>query len=341
MTPHINRDRVIYAALAILFFIGGAYTWKILRTGSLVSSFDPSTAEDIMSATQTPIVMVGETAITGEDLSWEYGLQTEGIQRGDDMTPIPDLGIAPEKELLSLRERLLSDIIERKLLYQFVEQDTSFDIANPRRYNTCLNEWRETIERKELPTLLQGAKNQERLKSRLCEQAILTQYLKERVSTRAKVSESEISEFYKNHREDLVKPERVLLRHILVKEEQLANDIKAKLTPGNFAALAREHSMSPEAAQGGLMGPFGRHDLPQTFDVAFAMGPGQISEVLKSPNGHHIIYVERRYAREEPSFADAHERIRDILLAKQSETEYQKWVERAMKAVSIRTPRTP
>jgi parvulin-like peptidyl-prolyl isomerase len=331
---------VIYAVLAVICFAAGAYTFKIMRTGSTITSLDGQTSPT-RGLGHLPIIMVGETAITGEDLDWEYGLQTEGIMKTEQMTPIPDLGDSQEKTLLPLRERLLSDLIERKLLYQFIEQDSHFDIARANRYVDCLADWKETISRKDLPPLLSGADNQERLKSRLCEQSILTQYLRERVFPRAKASDAEIAAYYKDHREALIKPERVLIRHILIKDEDAANEVHARLNGSNFPSLAKETSTSPEAEQGGLMGPFGRHELPSTFDVAFSMVPGQISEVLKSQSGHHIIYLEKRWSREEPSLAEATERVRKILLAKKQESEYQQWVERAMKAISIRTPRTP
>jgi hypothetical protein len=67
----------------------------------------------------------------------------------------------------------------------------------------------------------------------------------------------------------------------------------------DFAALARQHSQDGTREQGGDLGYFGRGRMVAPFEeAAFALRPGQVSDVVESPFGYHVIKVEDR--REQP-----------------------------------------
>src|ERR1043166_5280570 len=78
-----------------------------------------------------------------------------------------------------------------------------------------------------------------------------------------------------------------------------AESVRAQLTPANFAAMARRYSADPGSAQrGGDLGPFNRGDMVKPFgDAVAALRPGQISTLVESQFGYHIIM--------RPTYADA------------------------------------
>lgn len=68
-------------------------------------------------------------------------------------------------------------------------------------------------------------------------------------------------------------------------------DLQQKLAQGqDFAALARQHSDCPSAAQGGDLGFFGRGQMVPEFETAaFGMQPGQVSDVIETAFGYHLV----------------------------------------------------
>ncbi|MRX71464.1 peptidylprolyl isomerase PrsA [Bacillus lacus] len=81
--------------------------------------------------------------------------------------------------------------------------------------------------------------------------------------------------------------------HILVDDEETANEVKQKLDDGgDFAELAQEYSKDGSAQNGGDLGWFGKDRMVKEFeDAAFSLKEGEISAPVKSEFGFHIIQV--------------------------------------------------
>ncbi len=86
-------------------------------------------------------------------------------------------------------------------------------------------------------------------------------------------------------------PNEVHCAHILVKTEREANEVLERLRRGeNFANIAKEISLCPSKKRGGDLGTFGRGKLVKEFEkAAFALQKGQISPIIKTQFGYHII----------------------------------------------------
>jgi len=124
--------------------------------------------------------------------------------------------------------------------------------------------------------------------------------------------------------------EQVHARHILVDTEDKAQALLAQLQNGaDFAALAREHSLDvPTRDNGGDLGwfPRGLLLLPEVEEAAFALAPGQISPVVKSEFGYHIIQVLER---------DPQRPLGDEVLAEMRNRAFQRWLEELRAAADI------
>src|SRR3974390_1262405 len=93
-------------------------------------------------------------------------------------------------------------------------------------------------------------------------------------------------------------------RHILVSTEDEAKAIEAELKKGaDFAALAKQKSKDPGAADGGDLGYFTKDQMvPEFAEVAFKLDKGQISDPVKTQFGWHIIKIEDKRVKPTPTF---------------------------------------
>ena len=109
--------------------------------------------------------------------------------------------------------------------------------------------------------------------------------------------------------------EEVHARHILVPTEDEAKAILAQLKGGaDFAALAKEKSKDPGAAEGGDLGYFTKEQMvPEFSEVAFKLGKGQLSDPVKTQFGWHIIKVEDKRTRPTPTFEQVKPQIENYV----------------------------
>jgi parvulin-like peptidyl-prolyl isomerase len=84
---------------------------------------------------------------------------------------------------------------------------------------------------------------------------------------------------------------KVHCAHILVKTEKEVNQILERLKKGEkFSAIAKDVSLCPSKKRGGDLGTFGRGQMVKEFETAaFALDKGQISGIVKTQFGYHII----------------------------------------------------
>jgi peptidyl-prolyl cis-trans isomerase C len=136
------------------------------------------------------------------------------------------------------------------------------------------------------------------------------------IADKVAVKPEQVTDFYAKNPDQFKQPERVRASHILItvpkgadaaakdaartKATGILKDVKAGK---DFAALAKEHSQDPGSAQnGGDLGFFQQGQMVGPFnDVAFKLAPGQISDLVETEFGFHIIKVaEKQAARTVP-----------------------------------------
>lgn len=127
----------------------------------------------------------------------------------------------------------------------------------------------------------------------------------ENLAHQVAVSDDEIAAYYKEHANQYVQPEKRQASHILISmaatasaaEKTAAMDKarkvlqEVKLNPGKFVELAKQYSQDTgSAANGGDLGFFGRGAMEKPLeDAAFSMSEGEISDLVQSDFGYHII----------------------------------------------------
>lgn len=138
------------------------------------------------------------------------------------------------------------------------------------------------------------------------------------------VSEEEIAQYFKEHSEELGRPEEVRASHILVATEDEAKQIVAALAGGaDFAQLAAEKSQDPGSKErGGDLGFFTRGEMiPEFEEAAFATKPGELSAPVQSQFGWHVIKVAEHNAAVPATLDGVREQIRELLLKQKTKRE--------------------
>jgi peptidyl-prolyl cis-trans isomerase C len=132
---------------------------------------------------------------------------------------------------------------------------------------------------------------------------------------KASLSEDAERKVYDEAVKQVKNEEEVHARHILVPSEDEAKAILAQLKGGaDFAALAKEKSKDPGAAEGGDLGYFTKEQMvPEFAEVAFKLGKGQLSDPVKTQFGWHVIKVEDKRIRPTPTFEQVKPQIENYV----------------------------
>ena len=125
---------------------------------------------------------------------------------------------------------------------------------------------------------------------------VMARLLKDEVEDAVKVSEEEISKYYMANQGKFTTQETLRASHILVRSEEDANDVLVELSNGrNFEDLARARSIDPTSEIGGDIGFFTKNQLvPEFEEECFNMNVGQISGIVKTKFGYHVIKLTEK-----------------------------------------------
>lgn len=162
------------------------------------------------------------------------------------------------------------------------------------------------------------AERMEDLRKRL----IVETYLKKKVETDAKISDADLKKFYDENKDKFKAGEQVKASHILVKSEKEAQDILVQLKGGaQFDELAKKFSTDSTASKGGDLGWFSKGAMVPEFDkVAFSLKEGEVSGIVKTQFGFHLIKLTGKRPAGIAPFEEVREQIKaNLLPTKQQE----------------------
>ncbi len=150
---------------------------------------------------------------------------------------------------------------------------------------------------------------------------------------RVQVSDREVEDYYEINLDQYKVPEKIRARHILIKTDpsdtsaqlsekrKKAEKILAEAKSGtDFAELARKHSQDATASDGGDLGYFARGEMIGPFEkAAFALKPGEISPVVKTRFGFHIIKLEDRQEARTIPLEEVRDKIKQAVLKQKAQ----------------------
>ncbi len=233
--------------------------------------------------------------------------------------------LAPEARDPDSRSAIFEEfVIEQLLVQAAVRERIELSDEELRLYE---QEWRKSgeISESEPP----------RLRDYLRAQKLIRQ----KISQQVQVKKEEMERYYADHKVDFVVDDQAHVLEILVDDEKIAREIRARLRPrdfGSFRQLARQHSAGLSARDGGDLGTFERGQLPEEFERAiFALKPGGISQVFRSQHGYHIFMLEEFIPRHPQEFHEVQEQIFENLLGEREREATDRYLAQLKKQASI------
>ncbi len=264
------------------------------------------------------VAVVNKEVITQYELAERQNRIRKDLQRRG--TPFPDSGeIEPQVlERLIIEKVQLQFARETALRVDDLELDRTVSrVAEGNKLS--LTAFRQTLERDAIPFDV--------FREELRSEILITRLREREVTSKITVSEGEIETFLLEQSERKGIATEYNVAHILVRvperasPEQLdtrrarAEEVIKRLRDGvDFAQLAAAYSDAPDALQGGVMGWRSQERMPELFAEALTkLKPGDISNVLRSPAGFHVLkLIELRGAGAPQLVEQAH--VRHILV---------------------------
>ena len=264
-------------------------------------------------ASKEKVAVVNGAIITQGDFDREIiGIRQKMLSKG---TPLS------ESQLSKIRYQVLESLINRELLYQ-ESLKKGIDVKEEvieKEFNVFKRRFPGDEQFKS--ALQKAGLSVDALKAQIRRGVIIQQYVNKYFYQKVEVSPEDTKEYYDGHRDLFKQPEQVRASHILIKVDPQAKtsekvaarkkikEIEMKIKKGeNFNTLASKLSEGPSSAKGGDLGYFKRGQMVPSFDkAAFGLKPGEVSDIVETMFGYHLIKVTDKKAE----FTVAYEQVKE------------------------------
>ena len=296
----------------------GRWLWSLVTASAVVSIALLALALEKQPSEGT-IAVVNGLVITQEDFDREMSrVQRQLLNMGKHLN---------DSQMPGIKKGVLENLINHELLFQETQRKgIKIDEAT-------INEQVMTLKKRfpseaEFKSALTKANLSEvAIKNQIARGLAIEQLIGTYVTKKATVSGQEIKAFYEDHPDLFKQPEQVRASHILIKVEPQVDEsqkatarkrieeIQQRLQKGeDFAALAQEFSQCPSSAKGGDLGYFRRGQMVKPFEEAtFALKPGEVSDVVETKFGYHLIKVIEKKPETAIAFEDIKDRLEQYL----------------------------
>jgi peptidyl-prolyl cis-trans isomerase C len=317
----------------------------ILKAITLMTMLLACIASDALSQTEnTPaatVVIVNDIPITEADVTLEIKrilFQAKAMQKPLDQSMV-----------LSMRDKVIDSLINRELLYQ--QSKKKGITTDETDIDNSIDQIKQRLEAGQSfeSLLAEMGIAIETMRTQVGQASAIQKLLEVEVYPQAMVSEKDSRIFFENNPQYFKKPEEVKASHILIQvapdasdEEKLAarkkiEDIQKKIEAGDdFADLARQYSEGPSNVNGGDLGYFDRRKMVKPFaDTAFDLKPGQVSNIVETRFGFHLIKVYDKRAKSAYVFEDIKDRLGELLQQQKMQEETVRYLEGLRKTATI------
>jgi len=317
--------------------------WKVLVVIMLTAV--PLSAEekkaDEKKVADDKIAVVNGTVISRED----FNRMIDPIQKRMEMQ-----GSEQDKARLpEIRKNVLENLVNRELLLQEgkksgVKLDDAAvvkQMADVKKQFPSEAEFGAMMKRMNM--------TEESFKVRLTQDMTIQEFIDKQFAAKVKISDEESKAFYDGNQDKFKQPEEVKASHILIavppksddakkaESRKKIEDVQKRLKKGeDFAAVAKEVSDCPSKEQGGDLGYFSKGQMVKPFEeAAFSMKPGEVSNIVETDFGFHIIKTADKKAEGKRAFDSVKESIAGKLKQEKLQKEITAYLDKIKESAKI------
>jgi len=307
---------------------------------ALMLVFLPARAQEKQSSEKNAALVNG-VAISMEQYTKELNVQLarvsqQGMQVSDD-------------QLAALKNNILDSLIEREVLFQqsqkvgiqVTDQMVDDQLAAIKKRFPNETEYKNALAKMNL--------SEEEVKVQIKRGLSIRELIDQQITSKVVITDEESKSYYDKNPQMFKQPEQIKASHILIKVDAKADEVKKaearkkieevqqKLKDGgDFAALATEYSEGPSATQGGDLGYFGRGQMVKPFEeAALALKPNEVSEVVETRFGYHLIKVYDTKPEQTLAYVDVKDKINQRMKQEKVEKEAVQYVDTLKKDAKI------
>jgi len=254
-----------------------------------------------------------------------------------------------DSQLSRLKNEVLEQLINRELLYQ--ESQRKGVTVSEAKINEKLEAMKENFPSKaDFENILKEANLSEvQIKSQIERSLAIDEFITATFVEKVTLAEEEVKAYYESNPESFKQPEQVRASHILIKVDPQKESsqresarvkivkIQQKLRNGEkFGALAKEFSQCPSSSKGGDLGYFSRGQMAKPFeDAAFSLAPGEISDIVETKFGYHLIKVTGKRAETDMAFDDIKDGLKNYLTQQKVQKEIVRYVRKLKEQATV------
>lgn len=291
---------------------------------------DPAVAKE---AKQTNAASVNGVGITEAEVQKE----TERFTR---QASAAGQQVSPE-QMKELRKEVLDSLVSREVVYQesqrrglkVDEKEIDDKIGDLKKGFPSESEYQAVLQRMNV--------TEAELRKQVSRQLAMKKLIDQTIVPDVTIADAEVKKYYDEHPEDFKMPEQVRASHILKKADAKASesdkakakkeltDLQQRLKKGeDFAELAKQSSDCPSAPRGGDLGFFPRGQMVPAFEEkAFVLKPGELSDIVETQFGYHLIKVTDKKAPGTLSFEESKDKIAQFLKQEKTTDQVSKFIE--------------
>jgi len=315
----------------------------IVACGTTAQAAEPEAKKDIAPVAAAP------TAVMQGAIARVNGVAIDAIELRRAKKVLLRGQTVPADQQAEVDKQALGQLLSAELLYQAAAKLEVKDLDKQIDAKLAEGKARFTKEEDFAKAIKDLELDEKTLREYTRRDLLISKFVESVIVPKVKVTEEDARAFYTQNPDKFSRSESVKASHILIgvdakaspeekkKAGEKADKLRKELAGGaDFATLAKGNSTCPSSQQGGDLGFFGKGQMVPAFEKsAFALKPGEISGVVETQFGYHIIKLTEKKPAETVPFKDAKAKIEEYLMGQKINAAVGEYLSEAKKTAKI------